>query len=66
MFYLRYIALQVLPKIVKNLFTFFFFSYHVPNSNVNEQFLCMFLTLMLINITQAQKICNIPDFDTNE
>jgi hypothetical protein len=55
--YLRQTALLVLSKIAKNLFSFplFYPSFHVPDSDVSEQFLPIFPTPVLVNIAQIQK-----------
>jgi hypothetical protein len=54
---LKQAALLVLSKMAKKFVLFFLFysSFHVPNSGVNEQFLRVFLTIVLVNITQIQK-----------
>jgi hypothetical protein len=46
---------MVLFKIAKNFFFFFCSSYHVPDFGVSEKYLRIFLTLMLVNITQTPK-----------
>jgi hypothetical protein len=57
--HLRQAGLLVLSKIAKNLFSFFPFfysSFHVLDSSISEQFLRIFPTLALVNITQIQEI----------
>jgi hypothetical protein len=59
--------LLVLSKIAKNFvfFFLFYYSFHVPDSGINEQFLRIFPTLALENIAQIQKY-NTPDSGISE